>query len=97
VITQACSSATAVGLMISHVQFWTGFKALCRTAEIPYEGLGKHCFRVGGMNALQEAANASVCEVMALGRWRSDAGKAYARRIRRTLMRWTGEVLRQRQ
>jgi hypothetical protein len=36
---------------------------LCRTAGIQYEGLvGKHFFRVGGMNALQEA-NASVCEV----------------------------------
>jgi hypothetical protein len=36
-------------------------------AKISYERLGKHCFRVGGINALQEA-NASVCEVMALGK-----------------------------
>jgi hypothetical protein len=89
------SSEIAVAL-ISHNSFWSGFKAVCRTAKIRYEVLGKHCFRVGGMNALQEA-NASVCEIMALGRWRSDAWKAYARRNRRTLMRWTGEVLRQRQ
>jgi hypothetical protein len=90
VITGA-SSATAAGL-ISHSQFWSCFKALCKTAKIQYEGLGKHCFRVGGMNALQEA-NASVCEIMALGRWRSDAWKAYAKINRRTLMRWTGAVL----
>ena len=89
------SSEEAVGL-ISHNSFWSGFKAVCKTAKIEYGVLGKHCFRVGGMNALQEA-NASVCEIMALGRWRSDAWKAYARRNRRMLMRWTGEVLRQRQ
>ena len=93
VITET-SSATAAGL-ISHSQFWSCFKALCRTAKILYKGLGKHCFRVGGMNALQEA-NASVCEIMALGRWRSDAWKAYAKRNRRGLMKWTGTVLRQR-
>jgi hypothetical protein len=93
VITET-SSAAAAGL-ISHSQFWSCFKALCKTAGIQHKGLGKHCFRVGGMNALQEA-NASVCEIMALGRWRSDAWKAYAKRNRRGLMKWTGTVLRQR-
>lgn len=82
------------GGLVSERHFWGGFKALCRTANIRFDKLGKHCFRVGGMNALQ-FANASVVEIMALGRWRSDAWRAYARRTRQGMMKWTNMVLRQ--
>lgn len=78
--------------LVTDASFWKTFKALCRTAEVRYDGLGTHCFRVGGMAGLQDA-NASVVEIMALGRWRSDAWKAYARRKRVTMMKWTGRVL----
>ena len=82
------------GGLVSEGQFWECFKALCRSADIRFEKLGKHCFRVGGMNALQ-FANASVVEIMALGRWRSDAWRAYVRRTRRGMMKWTNMVLKQ--
>jgi hypothetical protein len=67
--------------------FLSDFKYVCRRAmdctgtELRYEQWGTHTFRVGGMNALQDAG-ASVAEIMALGHWRSDAWLLYSRRSR---------------
>ena len=54
---------------------------------------GAHCFRVGGVVAMQEAG-ASVSEVMAQGRWKSDVWKLYCRRGKRRSMHWGKSILR---
>ena len=67
--------------------FWAHFKKGCRKAGITYSGLGKHSFRLGGMNRLQDLG-ASVATICAHGRWASDAWAAYSRRNQLTLMSW---------
>ena len=74
------------------------FKVVCRAAiaktgtELRYSQWGTHAFRVGGMNALQDAG-ASVAEIMALGHWKSDAWLLYSRRNRPRLMYWSRQIL----
>ena len=77
---------------VTHAQFMSDFKTACRAADVRYEGFGKHAFRIGGMNALQDAG-ATVPEIMALGRWTSDAWRLYARREQRNLLVLTARVL----
>ena len=48
---------------------------------IRYKDLGDHCFRVGGVNRLQDIG-AGPAEIMALGRWSSVVWQLYARRQR---------------
>ena len=71
--------------------FMAGFKKMCRKAQIRYDQFGKHSFRVGGMNALQNA-NASVSVIMAAGHWASDAWAEYSRRNQREIMAWTRKM-----
>jgi len=77
---------------VTHYDFMVDVAKVLRAAGVSSKGLGKHSFRVGGMNALQDAG-ASVPEIMALGRWASDAWRVYARRERKGLLRWTARVL----
>ena len=61
-------------------------KALIKAADphghtIRYKDLGDHCFRVGGVNRLQDIG-AGPAEIMALGRWSSVVWQLYARRQR---------------
>lgn len=73
--------------------FDVAFKAACRAANIRYEGFGKHRYRVGGLNALQDAG-CSVAQVMAAGHWKSDAWLVYSRRQRISLMHYSNMMLR---
>jgi hypothetical protein len=77
-------------------EFIRAFKMVCRAADMRYERWGTHAFRVGGMNALQDAG-ASVLEIMALGHWRSDAWLLYSRRNRPRLQAWAKQILHERQ
>ena len=81
---------------ITRAEFIRDFKMVCRAADLRYEQWGTHAFRVGGMNALQDAG-ASVPEIMALGHWRSDAWMLYSRRNRPRLQAWGREILHERQ
>ena len=61
-------------------------RALIKAADpnghtIRYKDLGDHCFRVGGVNRLQDLG-AGPAEIMALGRWSSTVWQMYARRQR---------------
>ena len=67
--------------------FWSHFRKGCRKANIVFDGLGKHSFRVGGMNRLQDLG-ASVATICAHGRWASDAWATYSRRNQLSLMSW---------
>ena len=78
---------------IKHYAFDVSFKAACRSAGIRYEGFGKHRYRVGGLNALQDAG-CSVAQIMAAGHWRSDAWMVYSRRNRVSLMHYSNMMLR---
>ena len=71
--------------------FMAGFKTMCRAASIQYAPFGKHSFRVGGMNALQDQ-NASVSVIMAAGHWASDAWAEYSRRNQQEIMAWTRKM-----
>ena len=77
---------------VTHYRFMADFKIVCKLAKIAYAGYGKHAFRIGGMNAMQDAG-ATAPEIMALGRWASDAWRLYARRERRTLLTLTAKVM----
>ena len=81
---------------IRRTEFIRDFKWICREAGLQYSKWGTHAFRVGGMNALQDAG-ASVPEIMALGHWRSDAWLLYSRRNRPRLQEWSKQILRLRQ
>ena len=80
--------------LVTHAQFMSDLRFLCRSRGLqPAEGSwGKHAFRVG-LNALQDAG-ASAVEILALGRWTSDAWRVYSRRHRAAMVRWTATVLR---
>lgn len=71
--------------------FMNGFRIMCRAASIRYAPFGKHSFRVGGMNALQDR-NASVSVIMAAGHWASDAWAEYSRRNQGEIMSWTRKM-----
>ena len=77
-------------------EFITDFRRICKIADLRYARWGTHAFRVGGMNALQDAG-ASVAEIMALGHWRSDAWMLYSRRNRPRLREWSKQILHIRQ
>ena len=81
---------------IKRNEFIRDFKMVCRAANMQYERWGTHAFRVGGMNALQDAG-ASVPEIMALGHWRSDAWLLYSRRNKPRLQEWAKQILHERQ
>ena len=77
-------------------EFINDFRKVCRLADLRYSSWGTHAFRVGGMNALQDAG-ASVTEIMALGHWRSDAWMLYSRRNKPRLREWSQQILHVRQ
>jgi hypothetical protein len=77
-------------------EFISDFRRVCRLAGLQYSQWGTHAFRVGGMNALQDAG-ASVTEIMALGHWRSDAWLMYSRRNKPQLREWSKQILHVRQ
>jgi hypothetical protein len=59
---------------------------------------GTHAFRVGGMDALQDAgASDGVSDIMALGHWRSDVWVLYSRRNKPRLREWSRQILHVRQ
>ena len=58
-----------------------------------FRRFGLHCFRVGGVVAMQEAG-ASMPEVMAQGRWKSDVVRIYCRRGKERSMRWGQRIMR---
>ena len=78
--------------LIKRNEFVRDFRWVCRLAKLQYNQWGTHAFRVGGMNALQDAG-ASVAEIMALGHWRSDAWLLYSRRNRPRLQEWSKQIL----
>ena len=71
-------------------------KAMCSKASIDPDNLGTHAFRVGGMNHLQEYG-ATIAQIMAIGRWSSDAWKLYSRRNRKRLVVWSQKLTQQAQ
>ena len=71
-------------------------KAMCSKASIDPDNLGTHAFRVGGMNHLQESG-ATIAQIMAIGRWSSDAWKLYSRRNRKRLVVWSQKLTQQAQ
>ena len=62
------------------------------TVSADYAKYGAHAFRVGGVVAMQDAG-ASAVEVMAQGRWRSDAWRVYSRRSKRSSMTWASAIM----
>jgi hypothetical protein len=76
---------------ITRAEFIRDFKMVCRAADLQYPQWGTHAFRVGGMNALQDAG-ASVPEIMALGHWRSDAWMTYSSQAQQTASARVGET-----
>jgi len=81
---------------IKRNEFVNDFRKVCRLADMQYSMWGTHAFRVGGMNALQDAG-ASVSEIMALGHWRSDAWMLYSCRNKPRLRAWSRQILHVRQ
>jgi hypothetical protein len=63
---------------IQRNEFINDFRRVCKIVDLQYSQWGTHAFRVGGMNALQDAG-ASAAEIMTLGHWRSDAWMLYSR------------------
>ena len=87
------ASPKPLAKQIGYAAFHKLFRAACRKANVQYAGYGKHCFRVGGLNALQDAG-CSVPQLMAMGHWKSDAWTVYARRSRLSLMHYNNLMLR---
>ena len=77
---------------ISASNFLKVAKAMCAKAGIDNTALGTHAFRVGGMNHLQESG-ATIAQIMAIGRWSSDAYKLYSRRNRKRLVVWSRKLM----
>ena len=67
--------------------FMALFRQVCEQAGILGPPFGTHCFRVGGLNALQDVG-CGPAELMAFGRWASDVWRVYARRDHRRLAHW---------
>jgi len=76
---------------ISASNFLRVAKSMCTKAGVDNKELGTHAFRVGGMNHLQESG-ATVAQIMAIGRWSSDAYKLYSRRNRKRLVVWSRKL-----
>jgi hypothetical protein len=87
------TAAAAFSAQIKDYRFSVLFKAACRRANIRYETFGKHRYRVGGLNAMQDAG-CTVTQIMAAGHWRSDAWQVYARREKVSLMHYANMMLR---
>jgi len=77
-------------LLVSAFKSW--FVRACSHAGIDHSLFGIHCFRVGGMVAMQDGG-ASLPAVMAQGRWRSDAWTVYCRRRPATAMLWASAIM----
>ena len=69
-----------------------GVHRMCKSAGIDPANLGTHCFRIGGVGRLQDLG-ASVPQIMALGRWCSDAYVLYSRRSKEQLMVWSAKLV----
>ena len=83
---------TALPSALPLASFKSWFKAACVAGGVEYKQFGSHCFRVGGMVAMQQAG-ASVTEVMAQGRWRSDVWAVYCRRDPATARQWASIIM----
>ena len=79
------SSISSRSERLSENQFMKQWKGLCTTAGITFKRFGKHAFRRGGINRLIDL-NCSAPQIAALGRWKSDVWKIYARRNKDQLM-----------
>ena len=77
-------------LSVSAFKSW--FVRACSHAGIDHSLFGIHCFRVGGMVAMQDGG-ASLPAVLAQGRWRSDAWTVYCRRRPATAMLWASAIM----
>jgi hypothetical protein len=77
-------------LSVSAFKSW--FVRACSHAGIDHSLYGIHCFRVGGMVAMQDGG-ASLPAVLAQGRWRSDAWTVYCRRRPATAMLWASAIM----
>ena len=87
------STGTPFAVQSKFAQYLRSFKKACRAANIQYSGYGKHCYRVGGLNALQDAG-CTMPQLMAMGHWKSDAWMAYSRRQHLSLMHFNNLMLR---
>ena len=76
---------------VSTDRFMLVLKAVCKRASIDAVELGMHCFRVGGLNDLQDLG-CGPAELMALGRWSSDVWTLYSRRSRSRLVKWQAHL-----
>ena len=79
------SSMSSRGDRLSERQFMKQWKSFCTTAGITFQLFGKHAFRRGGINRLIDLG-CSAPQIAALGRWKSDVWKIYARRNKDQLM-----------
>ena len=75
----------------SEASFLTHWKRLCSVAGLPYAQFGKHAFRRGGINRLIDL-NCSAPQIGALGRWKTDTWKIYARRNKERLAHITATM-----
>ena len=80
---------------LTQTKFSATFRQLCHEAspQIDAKVFGIHCYRVGGMNRLMDLG-ATVPQICALGRWKSDCWTVYARRHRDTLWELTERMFR---
>ena len=79
------ASMSSRGDRLSESQFLKQWKGFCTTAGITFQLFGKHAFRRGGINRLIDLG-CSAPQIAALGRWKSDVWKIYARRNKDRLM-----------
>jgi hypothetical protein len=79
------SSMSSRGDRLSEHQFMKQWKLFCTIAGITFKLFGKHAFRRGGINRLIDLG-CSAPQIAALGRWKSDVWKIYARRNKDQLM-----------
>ena len=70
--------------------FMAAFNRAVKAAGINLH-FGTHCFRVGGVNTLQDMG-VGPAEIMAMGRWASDVWSLYARRNRMRLLQHTNAI-----
>ena len=88
------ADAKGSAIQLSRSSFWRSFGTVMRAAgHADFRKFGLHCFRVGGVVAMQEAG-ASMPEVMAQGRWKSDVVRVYCRRGKDRSMRWGQRIMR---
>ena len=76
---------------VTTARLMSTLKAVCKAANIGVLECGMHCFRVGGLNDLQDLG-CGPAELMALGRWSSDVWTLYSRRSRTRLTQWQAHL-----